>query len=212
LNLNKYEIVILLSHLASSEESTNKYNKIQNMNFRKSFKYFENTEYKSIANSMSILLGENYYYDLIRPGIALYGGHYNTRIKKYIKPVVKLKAKVLQIKNLEKNEFVGYNQTYKTSKASTIAILGIGYADGVSRVLSNKGHVFYKKRKFKIIGRISMDTITVDITKNKKIIKKGIYMEIINYNHDIEKLAKECNTISNEILTSISNRVKRIYI
>ena len=63
-----------------------------------------------------------------------------------------------------------------------------------------------------MIGRVSMDSITIDVTKYKKTIKKGIYMELINYEYDIEKLAKKCGTISNEILTSISNRVKRIYI
>ena len=67
-------------------------------------------------------------------------------------------------------------------------------------------------KKFSIIGRVSMDTITIDITKYKKIIKKGIYMELINKEYDIEKIAKDCGTISNEILTSISKRVKRKYI
>ena len=123
-----------------------------------------------------------------------------------------MKARVIQIKKLEKNEFVGYNQSYKTTKPITIAILGIGYADGISRKLSNRGKVFYRKKEFNIIGRVSMDSVTIDVTKYKKIVKKGIYMELINYEYDIEKLAKKCGTISNEILTSISNRVKRIYI
>ena len=99
----------------------------------------------------------------------------------------------------------------KTKKITSIAILGIGYADGISRVLSNKGFVYYKNKKFKIIGRISMDSLTIDISANSMIIKKGVYMELINYRNDIEKIAKECNTISKEILTSISSRVKRIY-
>ena len=175
------------------------------------FKHFKNVKYKSIANSMGIILSHKYHYNLVRPGISLYGGHYNTKMKKIVKPVIKLKARVLQIKHLKKNEYVGYNQTFKTKKITSIAILGIGYADGISRVLSNKGFVYYKYKKFRIIGRISMDSLTIDISGNSKIVKKGIYMEIINYRNDIEKIAKECNTISNEILTSISSRVKRIY-
>ena len=118
----------------------------------------------------------------------------------------------MQIKKLKKNEYIGYNQTYKTVESTTIAILGIGYADGISRKLSNNGNVFYNKKKFNIIGRVSMDTITINITKYKKIIKKGIYMDLINHEYDIENMAKQCGTISNEILTSISNRVKRNYI
>ena len=113
---------------------------------------------------------------------------------------------------LGKNEYVGYNQTYKTQKKVKIAILGIGYGDGISRILSNNGDVMYKKETFKIIGRISMDSLTIDITKSKNNMKTGQYCEIINKKNDIEKLAKKCGTISNEILTSISQRVRRVYI
>ena len=83
----------------------------------------------------------------------LYGGHFNTNLKKKIKPVVKLKAEILQIKKLNKNQYVGYNQTFLTKKNMTIAIIGIGYADGISRRLANKGYAYYKKYKFKFIGR-----------------------------------------------------------
>ena len=148
---------------------------------------------------------------MIRPGISLYGGHYNKKIKKKIKPVIILKGKVLQIKQIKKNEFVGYNQTYKTKKNIWVAIIGIGYADGLSRILSNKGYIYLSNYKFNIIGRVSMDSITVNITKNKKIFKIGNYIEVINQQNDIDKYAKLNDTISNEILTSISNRVQRIY-
>ena len=148
---------------------------------------------------------------MIRPGISLYGGHYNNKIKKKIKPVIKLKGKILQIKQIKKNEFVGYNQTYKTKKNIWVAIIGIGYADGLSRILSNKGYIYLSNYKFNIIGRVSMDSITVNITKNKKIFKIGNYIEVINQQNDIDKYAKLNDTISNEILTSISNRVQRIY-
>ena len=126
--------------------------------------------------------------------------------------MISLKGKVLQIKTINKNEFVGYNQTYKTNKKIRVAVLGIGYADGISRVLSNKGNVYFKKKIFKIIGRVSMDSITVDISKNSKSIKVGDYMEIINHLNGIDKIASQCNTICHEILTSISKRVKRVYL
>ena len=210
--INNLNIYLLMSHLASSDEKNNKYNNFQNNNFINVFKNFKLVKYKSLVNSMGIILGKKFHHDIIRPGISLYGGHFNTKLKKIIKPVIKLKARILQIKNLENKEFIGYNQTYKTKKSTTIAILGIGYADGISRKLSNKGKVFYKEKQFKIIGRVSMDSITVDITKYKKILKKGIYMDIINHKYDIEKMATDCETISNEILTSISSRVKRKYI
>ena len=123
----------------------------------------------------------------------------------------RLKAKILQIKDISKNEFIGYNQTYKTNKIITVAILGIGYADGLPRKLSNKGKAYLGKNVFKILGRISMDTITIDITKNRSRFKIGNYVDVINYTHGIDEFAKQCDTISNEILTNISSRVKRIY-
>ena len=210
---NKKNLQIVLSHLASADEKNNLYNYIQNKKFKSINNLFKNKKtIFSLANSMGTILGKDFHYDLVRPGISLYGGHYNTKLKKYIKPVIKLKAKILQIKWVLKNEFIGYNQTYKTKKKKWIAIIGIGYGDGISRILSNKGFVYYKNHKFKIVGRISMDSITIDISKSNKLLKIGQYVEIINYSHGIDELAKLSETISNEILTSISNRVQRIYI
>jgi len=212
INTSELRLQILISHLASSDELKNKYNKKQNYNFQSYFNLFKSIKYKSLVSSMGILIGKGFHYDLIRPGISLYGGHYNNKFKKIIKPVVTLKAKILQIKTLRKYEYVGYNQTYKTHNKTKIAILGIGYGDGISRILSNNGTVIYKKETFKIIGRISMDSITIDISKGKNDMKIGQYCEIINEKNDIEDLATKCGTISNEILTSISKRVRRVYI
>jgi alanine racemase len=209
---NKKNLQIVLTHLASSDEKKNLYNYFQNKKFKSINNLFKNKKIIfSLANSMGTILGKDFHYDLLRPGISLYGGHYNTKLKKYIKPVVKLKAKILQIKRILKNEYIGYNQTYKTKKSIWIAVIGIGYGDGISRMLNNKGFVYYKNHKFRILGRISMDSITIDISKSCKLFKIGQYVEIINYSHGIDELAKQCETISNEILTSISNRVQRIY-
>ena len=97
-------------------------------------------------------------------------------------------------------------------KKIKIAIIGIGYADGISRILSNKGKVYYKDKSYKIIGRVSMDSITIDITKNHQKIKEGIYLELINHEYGIDYHAKKINTICDEVLTSISKRVKRVYV
>ena len=211
INVSKLDLVILISHLASADEKKNLYNKVQNLNFQNSFKYFKKTKYKSLSNSMGLLLGKEYFFDMVRPGISLYGGHFNTRMKRIIKPVICLKAKILQIKEINKDEFIGYNQTVKTKKKIKVAILGIGYADGINRILSNKGNVFLKDKIFKIIGRVSMDTITIDITKNYKMIRVGNYIEVINNKYGIDYMAEKSGTICDEVLTSISERVKRIY-
>lgn len=213
IKINKNQnIKIIISHLSSSDEKNNPYNKIQNNNFHSFKKLFNNKNIiYSLANSMAINLGPNYHHDLVRPGISLYGGHYNLKMKKIIKPVVKLKARILQIKQILKNQYIGYNQTFKTNKSIFVAIIGIGYGDGISRKLSNSGDVFYKGYKFKILGRVSMDSITIDITKKKNLFKMGNYVEIINYLYGIDYIANKCETISNEIITSLTNRVERIY-
>ena len=207
------KLVIILSHLASSDEINNKYNNYQHMNFEKVRKKFKNKKILlSLASSMGAALGDKFHYDLIRPGIALYGGHhYNKKLTNLIKPVIKLKAKIIQIKTISKNEYIGYNQTYKTKKNTKVAIVGLGYGDGFPRNLSNKGYLYKNKEKYKILGRVSMDSITIEITKSKKTFKVGYYVEVINYDHTIDDLAKQSGTISNENLTSITKRVKRIY-
>ena len=212
--LKNINLEIIISHLASADEIKNKYSLIQNKNFKEAFKYFKSIKYKSISNSAGILNNECFHYDIVRPGIALYGGYNNINQKNNLKlkSVVTFKGKILQIKKIDKNEFIGYNQTFKTKKRITIAIIGVGYADGISRSLSNKGYAYFKNEIYKVVGRVSMDSITVDISKSKYRIKCGQYMEFINKNNDIQKLAKKCGTISNEILTSISKRVKRVYI
>ena len=207
----KNNVHILISHLASSDESKNYYNIIQNTKFRKAIDQKLKVKIKSFSNSFALLLGKDYHYDLVRPGISLYGGHQNTEMKKIIKPVATLKAKILQIKEIGKNEYIGYNQTYKTAKKIKVAVIGIGYGDGISRLLSNVGEVHAKKYKYKILGRVSMDTITIDITRNSNHLKVGHYIEIFNHTFGIDSLAKQCNTIPHEILTSITKRVKRVY-
>jgi len=210
---NKY-LKIVLSHLASADEKNNIYNKIQLNKFNEINKKNQNTKVIfSLANSFGSILSHKYLFDMIRPGISIYGGHFNNSIlKKNIKPVVKLKAKILQIKEINKNEYVGYNQTFKTKKKTWIAIIGIGYGDGLKRILSNNGKVYLKNKKFDIIGRVSMDSIIVDIKSNKSMFQKEKYVEIINEIYGIDNLAYNCKTISHEVLTSLNNRVERKFV
>ncbi len=208
------KINIVISHLSSSDESKNKYNEVQRERFLNLKSKFNNKKIIfSLSNTNGTVLSKDYLFDMIRPGIGLYGGNHKSQIlKKYLKPILEVKAKVIQIKRINKGEFIGYNQTYKTKKNIVVAIVGVGYADGIPRSLSNKGAMYYKNEIFKIIGRVSMDSTTIDITNSKTLIKVGMHIDVINYRYDIEKFADQCKTISNEFLTSIGNRVKRIYV
>ncbi len=210
---NNKNIKILISHLASADEKNNNYNNIQKNKFLQILKYFDNKKLIcSLANSNGSVLSNSFLFDMIRPGIGLYGGNNNNNfLKKYLKPVVTISGKIIQIKTINKNEYIGYNQTYKTSKKTKIAIIGIGYADGIPRILSNKGIVYYKREKYKIIGRISMDSFTIDISNSKHNLKVGKFIDLINHDFGIDNFANQYQTISNEVITSIGSRAKKIY-
>ncbi len=204
-------IQLILSHLSSADEYKNNYNLKQKKIFTRLKNKFNDKVIFSLANSHGAILNKSYLYDMIRPGIGIYGGFENKRLGKKIKNVIILKGKIIQIKNIQKNQFVGYNRTYKTKTKIKVAIIGLGYEDGIPRSLSNNGYVYFKKNKFKIVGRISMDSFTVDISKSSHDLNIGMYLDIINDEHRIDKFAKLCKTIPNEVLTSIGKRVYRKY-
>ncbi len=205
-------IKLIISHLSSADEYSNNYSLKQKKFFnRLKNKLNNNKIIFSLANSHGAVLNKSYLYDMIRPGIGIYGGFENKKLAKRIKNVVSLKGKIIQIKYIKKNQYVGYNRTYKTKTKIKVAIVGLGYEDGIPRSLSNKGYVYFKKNRFKIIGRISMDTFTVDISKSSHDLNIGMYLDIINDEHKIDKFAKLCKTIPNEIITSIGKRVYRKY-
>ena len=201
----------IISHLVSAENPSDIYNKHQLNKFTKLSLLLKNRKF-SFANSAGIFLGQKYAFDMIRPGISLYGGYGNKKIKNKIKSVIKLKAKIIQIKKIKKDETIGYNHTYIAKKSKYIATLSIGYADGISRNLSNKGYGFFINYKARILGNISMDTLIVDVTNFHKKIKIGYYIELINEKNDIENIAKQVGTVSQEIITSFGKRVKLKYI
>ncbi len=211
LDLKKNNIKLIISHLSSSDEYKIKYN----MRQKKLFNTFVNKKLKgvmfSLANAHGSILDKTYLYDMIRPGIGIYGCYENKKLQKKIKNVINFKGKIIQIKDLKKNQYIGYNRTFKTKTKTKVAIIGLGYEDGIPRSLSNKGFVYFKKDRFKIIGRISMDSFTINISKCSHDLKVGMYVDIINEEQRVDKFAKKCRTISYEVLTSIGNRVYRNY-
>ena len=211
IDLKNRNIKLVISHLSSSDEYKIKYNIKQ----KKLFNTFVNKKSEgvifSLANTHGAILDNTYLYNMIRPGLGIYGCYENKILEKKIKNVINLKGKIIQIKDLEKNQFIGYNRTFKTKSKTKVAIIGLGYEDGIPRSLSNKGFVYFKKDSFKIIGRISMDSFTIDISKCSHDLKVGMYIDIINEKHKVDQFAKKCNTISYEVLTSIGNRVYRSY-
>ena len=164
----------------------------------------------SLAASGGIFLGKEYHFDMVRPGIALYGG--KLFFKKGLKNVVSLTSPVIQINHLKKSETAGYNQSYKAKKDIVTATIPLGYADGVKIKLSNIGNVFYKNVKLPMIGRISMDLMIVDVSKVKNKIKIGDHLEVFGKNLNLDSFAKVSETSPYDIITSVSERCERVYI
>lgn len=213
-DMYKLDILYIMSHLIASEEKDNELNKTQLERFKKYTRKFEGIK-RSFANSSGIFLGEDYHFDLTRPGAALYGINPTPYLEKSkIKNPIKLFAPIIQVHSLPQGESVGYNATYKNTsdRSCPIATIPIGYADGFPRWFSNKGEVYINGYKAPIIGRVSMDFVTIDVSGvPQEEVYLGAPIEIIGDNATPDKLAKILETNSYEVLTMLGDRYKKIY-
>lgn len=163
---------------------------------------------RHILNSAGIERFSQYQFEMVRLGIGLYG--VSVLNKNNVQTVSTLKTRIIQIKKLKKGDNIGYGNKTLAENDMTIAILPIGYADGYTRRLSNKGKVWINGNYARIVGNICMDMCMIDVTNLP--VKVNDEVELFGNHISIEELAEKTNTITYEILTSISERVKRIYI
>ncbi|PIR31637.1 MAG: alanine racemase [Alphaproteobacteria bacterium CG11_big_fil_rev_8_21_14_0_20_44_7] len=210
--LKGYNITLLMSHLACAESRQNPMNYNQLLEFDAAAKHLPYV-HRSIANSYGIFLGKEFHYNLARPGIALYGGNPTPLQPNPMKQVIHISSQIIQIYEIKKPKTVGYGGLYKASAGSTIATIPLGYADGLPRNLSNRGKVYIENYQVPIVGRISMDLITIDISKlpinHQKI---GQEVQIVGDKYTISDMAKDAGTVEYEILTRLGQRYKRIYV
>ncbi len=204
--LNKLKVKCVMSHLIASDEK-NILNIFQKKKFDELRKAFPNSIH-SLSNSNAINNLKSFNYDMVRSGGNIFGLNSSD-----YKPAFSFFGKVLQIKKAEDstNHF-GYNSTFKSKNIKKIAIVGVGYADGYPKILSNFSEVFFVKR-LPILGSISMDYIIVDITSlPNSTINVGDWVELVGKNIKIQDIAKKCKTIPYEILINICSRAKKQYI
>ena len=205
----------VFSHLAGSDsEKFNDFTSLQINNFEEmSSKIIEAFPYKilrHILNSAGISRFTDYQYDMVRLGIGIYGVPPCDEDRGKLKNVVSLKTTIVQIKEYECGETVGYSRRGVINRKSKIGVVPIGYADGLKRQLGNGKACFYVNGKAApIIGNICMDMCMIDLTDIE--CKENDTAILFDENHSIERIAEACDTIAYEILTSISQRVKRIY-
>jgi alanine racemase len=210
--LDGISIDYIMSHLACAEDPHHPMNEEQ----RRRFDALRGTltaAPASLANSGGIFLGSAYHYDLSRPGAALYGVSRTTGAPDKMKQVVGLKGKILQIRVVDSESTVGYGASGSVPAGSRLATVAVGYADGYLRSLGNSGHGYAAGVKIPVVGRISMDLITFDITAVPAgALAPGDDIEMIGENQTVDDLADEAATIGYEILTSLGRRYARRYI
>jgi len=214
--LSAFELALVMSHLACSDEPEHPKNEAQ----RKTFDTLRAKLPKapaSLANSAGILLGQAYHYDLVRPGIALYGGRARRTGANRFAPVVELAGRILQVRDVPAGETVGYGATRALNRPSRIAVLAVGYADGFFRSLSvadgKQGlQVYLGDHPAPLLGRVSMDLVTVDVTDvPAALARRGAWVELIGKHVPADALAAHAGTIDYEVLTNLGARATRRY-
>jgi alanine racemase len=164
----------------------------------------------SIGNSAGTLLGPEFRGDMVRPGIALYGGRARLSGPNPMRPVARLEARVLQIRALTEDAWVGYGATWRARAPARIATLGAGYADGYPRALGGRGFAFAAGRRVPVVGRVSMDLTTIDVTEiPADALAVGDYVDLLGGGVPFEEAAELAGTISYELLTGLAPRLVR---
>ena len=211
--LKDINLTYVMSHFVNADEKDDELTHSQHQRFEAITKHFPNTP-KSLANSSGLFRSPEYHYDMVRPGYALYGGNPTPEVPNPMHPVVTLESRILQIRHCKKGETIGYGASHKFEKDTTTATLALGYADGFMRHHSNKATLYYKGQPCPVIGRVSMDLVSIDISAvTGAPPQQGDAVEILGPNQTIDDdFAEQAGTIGYEILTSLSTRYKREYI
>jgi alanine racemase len=197
------EIDLLLSHLASADADVAQ-NNAQLAQFQAVVPHI-NAKRLSLANSAGIMLGPDYHYDLTRPGLALYGGIARTEMAAFIKPVVALSARLLQVRDVPAGTPIGYNATHICGADTRVGTVSIGYADGYLRAFSSKGTARVGEHIVPVIGRISMDLVTLDLTGAAGLCE-GDWVEL---NYDLMTASALTGLSQYELLTNLGSRFAR---
>ncbi|MDK1378413.1 alanine racemase [Sinorhizobium sp. 6-70] len=205
------EVLFIMSHLASADDTTSEQNGDQLAEMNLVAAEFPALDV-CFANSGGIFLDKAYHGVLARPGIALYGGAPTTGMPNPVEPVVRLEVAVVQTRTVPAGTRIGYSGTHATVGETRLATIAAGYADGLPRSLSDRGAVYCDGIRLPIVGRVSMDSITIDVSALPKgRLHLGSLVEVLGPHQTLEDLARDAGTISYEILTGLGHRYERRY-
>lgn len=222
------DVRLIMSHLACADEAGNPMNARQLTRFKALreglAKRFPKAR-ASLANSGGIYLGKDYHFDLVRPGVSLYGGSPFTGRANPFRPAVTVEARVLAVREMGPEETAGYGATWAAGRPARLAVLAAGYADGYMRALSaprnpgdnsgyeNGGQVRIAGYTAPVAGRVSMDMLIVDVSGLPEgAVKRGDMAELIGPHITVDEVGLKAGTLGYEILTSMGNRYMRVYL
>lgn len=216
LQSENHGFTLLMSHLACAETPDHPMNDRQIRLFREIRILYRGLA-SSLANSSGIFLGGTVYCDLVRPGIALYGGNPTPGKSNPMRPVVELKGRIIQVRTVGKGETVGYGAAFTAGRPSRVAVVAVGYADGFLRSAAaargkSAAEVVVAGRRCPLVGRVSMDLIAVDVTDLAEgSARRGDLATLIGDGLSVDDLAAGMGTIGYEVLTNLGRRYHRVY-
>ena len=208
--LTGLDLRYVMTHLASAETPDDPINQRQRRRFIDSCAALGLTGAKrSIANSSGVFLGSGFASDLARPGAALYGLNPTPGRPNPMRPALRLRARILQTRRVDAGDTVGYNGAWTASRNSVIGTVSVGYADGFLRALSNRAEACFDGVRVPLVGRVSMDLSTFDLTATRA--AAGDWLELIGPDLPVDAVAQSAGTNGYEILTSLRARYRRVY-
>ena len=205
-------LVLVMSHLACADDAAHAQNATQLSRFHQALAMLPPAP-ASLAASHGAMLGPDYHFDLVRPGVALYGANPGSSIKgaadaNLMQTAAVLTAKVLQVRRIDSGDSVGYAAIFRAKRPTMLATIALGYADGIPRSASNKGFAMVKDTRVAIAGRVSMDLTVLDVTGVD--VAVGDCVEMLGDTITLGEVARVADTSAWEILTRL-HRVPRHY-
>ena len=215
--LKNLRVMGIFSHFASADKADKTFSEKQMETFNQVIREMQLTgieiPQKHMANSAGVLDLPESYYDLVRPGIIIYGLYPSTEVSRNIKlkPAMTLRTKISYTKTVPPDTPISYGQTFVTDKKTTVATLPVGYGDGYSRLLSGRGEVLINGCRAPLIGRVCMDMCMVDVSRLEDV-KAGDDVILFGQEPSVDEIAATIGTINYEVLCALGKRVPRIYV
>jgi len=201
----------LISHLACADQPLHPLNDLQHSRFAAMCRLFGGLP-ASLAASSGIFLGRRFHFDFVRPGAALYGINPQPDAPNPLRQVVRLKGRILQVREVERGESVGYGAAHVMERSGRLATVAVGYADGWLRSLSYRGSGRLGGKRLPLLGRVSMDLVVFDVTAaDPSLARPGGFIELLGDDYGVDAAAADAGTIGYEILTALGRRCYRAY-